>query len=171
MKTKSRWVSWRMVSALLVLPLLGMTTTAFAPTSPVQAGTAGVGEMVVASQTGSANTSSANPQIKGSCGSSSIVPQDVRSHSFEVTYALSTRLGIITSYDLDATLNNGDYETASNDFYDAPSVTGQFPRFTGLATLTTYHVILTGSAVVAGSNGTIYDCTIIPSGFYQKTLS
>ena len=30
MKTKSRWVSWRMVSALLALPLLGMTTTAFA---------------------------------------------------------------------------------------------------------------------------------------------
>jgi len=30
MKTKSRWVSWRMISALLAVPLLGMTPTAFA---------------------------------------------------------------------------------------------------------------------------------------------
>ncbi len=34
MKTKSRWVSWRMASALLAVPLLGMTTSAFAATAP-----------------------------------------------------------------------------------------------------------------------------------------
>lgn len=35
MKTKSRWISWRMASAVLALPLLAMTTTAFAAAPPV----------------------------------------------------------------------------------------------------------------------------------------
>jgi len=34
MKTKSRWVSWRMASALLALSLLGMTVPAFAAAPP-----------------------------------------------------------------------------------------------------------------------------------------
>jgi hypothetical protein len=34
MKTKSGWVSWRMAGALLVLPLLGMTTSVFAAAPP-----------------------------------------------------------------------------------------------------------------------------------------
>ncbi len=34
MKTKSRWISWRLVSALLALPLLGMTVPAFAAAPP-----------------------------------------------------------------------------------------------------------------------------------------
>jgi hypothetical protein len=34
MKTKSRWISWRLASVLLALPLLGMTVPAFAAAPP-----------------------------------------------------------------------------------------------------------------------------------------
>jgi len=155
MKTKSRWVSWRLTRIMLGLPLLSLTAMGFAPAPPVSI-MSSTRQMVVSSGSGASPLLSSN----GDCGYSTITTISRGSTWVDLRWGIGTSLGIITSYYVDVTLTNGDSDSAENNFYLSSAANGRMD-FSDLSPTTNYSATLTGTATVETDSATLI-CTLIP---------
>lgn len=153
-----------MVSALLALPLLIPTTIVFAAAPPVST-TSSTSQMMVSS----GNSVSPLLTSKGDCGYSTIDVTSTGSTSALLRWGLGTSLGVITSYNVDITMSNGDYDSAESIEYLSATASGQM-TFQDLSPSTYYSATLTGTVTVETDSSTLV-CTIIPGTVSVNTKS